>query len=107
MLCVFFSGKVRIVNLLSVSEDFVSAMALLGEEDEPSVAVKETLDRLVCSLYEVKLGNDVHEVRYKLFTKIRNHHHLSLCHLQKNMLTINASCGKKSTRLSSPPSSSH
>ena len=46
----FFSGKVRIVKLVSVSEDFVSAMALLDEEDEPYVAVKDTLGRLVCSL---------------------------------------------------------
>ena len=39
------------------------------EEDEPSVAVKETLERLVCSLYQVKLEIDVKEARYKLFTK--------------------------------------
>ena len=69
------------MKLVSVNEDLVSAMPLLDEEDEPSVAVKETQ---------------------------WNHHHLSLCHLQKmlsicilNVLTINASCG-----LSTPPSSS-
>ena len=55
------------VKLVSVNEDFVSAMTLLGEGDEPSVAVKETLERLVCSLYQVKI--DVNEARYKLFTK--------------------------------------
>ena len=64
--CFCFSGKVRIVKLVSVNEDFVSAMTLLGEEDEPSVAVRETLERLVCSLYQV---NDVNEARYKFFTK--------------------------------------
>ena len=40
-----FSGKVRTVKLVSVNEDFNSAMTLLGEGDEPSVAVKETLER--------------------------------------------------------------
>ena len=44
----FFSGKVRMVKRISVNEDFISAMTLLSEEDEPSVAVNETLERLVC-----------------------------------------------------------
>ena len=35
-----FSGKVRTVKLVSVNEDFVSAKTVLGEEDQPSVAVK-------------------------------------------------------------------
>ena len=48
------------VKLVSANEDFVSAMTLLGEEDEPSVAVKETLEKLVCSLYQVK---DVKEAK--------------------------------------------
>ena len=93
----FFSGKVRIVKLVSVSEDFVSAMALLDEEDEPYVAVKDTLERLVCSLYEVKLEIDVNETRYKLFAKKRNHHHLSLrrVRFRVGLGNINASCGKK------------
>ena len=43
---VFFSGKVKMVKLVSVNEDFVSAMSNLGEEYEPSVAVKQTLERL-------------------------------------------------------------
>ena len=43
----FFSGKVRMVKLVSVNEDFNSAITLLGEGDEPSVAVKETLERWV------------------------------------------------------------
>ena len=64
-----FLGKVRIMKLVSVNDDFVSAMTLLGEEGEPSVAVKETLERVVCSLYQVKLEIDVNEARYKLFTK--------------------------------------
>ena len=38
------------MKLVSVNEDFVSAMTLLREEDEPSVVVKESLERLVCSL---------------------------------------------------------
>ena len=54
---------------MSVNEDFVSAMTLLGEEDEPSVTVKKTLERLVCSLYQVKLEIDINETRYKFFTK--------------------------------------
>ena len=51
--------KVRIVKLVSVNEDFVSAMTLLSEEDESSVA----MERLVCSLYQVKLEIDVNEAR--------------------------------------------
>ena len=66
---VLFSGKVRIVKLVSVNEDFVFAMTLLGKEDESSVAVKETMERLVCPLYQVKLEIDVNETRYKLLTK--------------------------------------
>ena len=42
---------------------------LLGEEDKTSVAVKEILERLVCSLYQVKLEIYVNEARYKLFRK--------------------------------------
>ena len=61
----FFSMKVRIVKLVSVNEDFVSAMTLLSEEDESSVA----MERLVCSLYQVKLEIDVNEATYKLLTK--------------------------------------
>ena len=57
------------MKLISVNEDFVSVMTLLGEEDKPSVAVKETLERLVCSLYQVKHEIDVNEARYKTFTK--------------------------------------
>ena len=45
---VFFSGKVRMVKRISVNEDFISAMTHLSEEDEPSGAVNETLERLVC-----------------------------------------------------------
>ena len=81
------------MKLVSVSEDFVSTMALLEEEDEPSVAVKETLDRLVCSLYEVKLEIDVNEARYKSLTKKRNHQHFSLSPTKER--AINCSCGKK------------
>ena len=61
----FFSGIVRIAKLVSVSEDFFYAVALLGEEDEPSIVVKETLDRLVCSLYEAKLEIDVNKASSK------------------------------------------
>ena len=51
------------MELVSVNEDFVSAMNLLGEEYEPSVAVKETLERLVCSLCQVLLKIDAKEAR--------------------------------------------
>ena len=60
------------VKLVFVNEDFISAMTLLGEEDEPSVAVQETLKRPGCSLYQVKLEIDVNEARYKLFKKKKN-----------------------------------
>ena len=92
LLLVFFSGKFRIVKLVSVSEGFVSAIALLGEEDEPSVVVKETLERLVASLYEVKLEIDVNEARYKLFTKETTSTSVSPTIKER---AINASCGKK------------
>ena len=36
-------------KLISINEDFVSATSLLREEDETSIAVKETLERLVSS----------------------------------------------------------
>ena len=65
----FFSAKVKIVELVPVNEHFVSSMILLGEENESSIAVKETLERLVCSLYQVKPKIDVNEARSKLFTK--------------------------------------
>ena len=58
-----FSGTDRIVEIASVNEVFVSAENLLGEEGKPSVLVKETLERLICSLCEVKLKVDVNEVR--------------------------------------------
>ena len=45
--CLFFLAKVKTVKLVSVNEDFVSAMTLLGEENEPSIALKQTLERLV------------------------------------------------------------
>ena len=51
------------VKLVSVNKDFVSAITLLVGELEPTVAVKETLKRLVCSLYQVKLEIDVSEAR--------------------------------------------
>ena len=41
---VLFSGKVRIVKLVSVNEDFVFAMTLLGKEDESSVAVTKKME---------------------------------------------------------------
>ena len=65
----FFSAKVKIVELVPVNEHFVSSMILLGEENESSIVVKETLERLVCSLYQVKPKINVNEARSKLFTK--------------------------------------
>ena len=44
-------------------------MMILGGEEYPSAAVKETLEWLVCLLYQVKLKIDVNEAKYKLFTK--------------------------------------
>ena len=35
------------VKFVSVNEDFVSTKVLLDKQDEPSVAMKETLERLV------------------------------------------------------------
>ena len=57
------------VKHVFVNEDFISAMPLMGKEDEPFVAVKETLVRLACSLYQVKPQTDVSKIRYKYFTK--------------------------------------
>lgn len=51
------------VKIASVNEIFVSAENLLGEEGKPSVLVNETLERLICSLCEVKLKVDVNEAR--------------------------------------------
>ena len=47
----------------------ISAMTLMTLEDEPSLAVKETLDRVICSLSQEKYEYDLSEVRSKLFTK--------------------------------------
>ena len=47
------------VKRISVNEDLVPAMNFFGEEDEPSVAVKGTLERLVCSLYKAEAEIDI------------------------------------------------
>ena len=65
----FFQGKVKMVKFVSMKEDLVSSMNLLGEEDETFAAVKEALEILVCLLYQVKFEIDVKEHRYKVFTK--------------------------------------
>ena len=57
------------VMLVSINENFLSAMAHMGNSDEYSVVVKETLERLVYLLYQVKLKIDVKEVKYKLLTE--------------------------------------
>ena len=64
----FFQGNNRMIKFVSVNEDLVSSMNLLGEEVEPAVAVKETLERLVCPLYQVRLKIDVNVPRCKLLT---------------------------------------
>ena len=51
------------VNLVSVSDNFVSAMTLMGEQDKPSFAVKQTLESLICSLHREKLETDLNEAR--------------------------------------------
>ena len=101
------------MKLVSVNEDFVSAMTLLREEDEPFVVAKESLERLVCSLYQVKLEIDVNKARYKLFTKKRKPPPPQSLPPTKDALYLhieraNYHCQlwKKNTRLSSPPSSS-
>ena len=58
-----FSETDRMVKIASVNEVFVSAENLLGEEGKPSVLVNKTLERLICSLCEVKLKVDVNEAR--------------------------------------------
>ena len=35
----------------------------MGKDDEKSAVVKETLEKLVCSLYQAKLETDVNEAR--------------------------------------------
>ena len=56
------------IKFVSVNEDLVSSMNLLGEEVEPAVAVKETLERLVCPLYQVRFKIDVNVPRCMLLT---------------------------------------
>ena len=80
--------KVRIVKLVSVNEDFVSAMTLLNEEDESSVAV----ERLVWALYQVKLEIDVNEARYKLFTKKKKPLPCQFLLPTKNALHLHIEC---------------
>ena len=65
----FFQGKVRMVKFVSMNEDLISSINILGAKDEPSVAVKEKPEILVCPLYQVKLETDINGPRYKLFTK--------------------------------------
>lgn len=38
------------VKFVSVDEDFVSRMTSMGEKNEPSIAVRKILQRLVCSI---------------------------------------------------------
>ena len=55
------------VKLVFVNGNFCNDSMTL--EDEPSLAVKETLDRVICSLSQEKYEYDLNEVRSKLFTK--------------------------------------
>ena len=89
------------VKLVSVNEDFVSAMTLLGKEDEP-FAARETLQELACLLYQVKLEVDVTRQVTSCFQRKRIHCHLDFCHLQKmcsiyilNVLNTNSRSAKK------------
>lgn len=64
-----FCSRNRMVKLVSVIEDFVFAMSLFGKEYETSDSVKETLEKLVCLLYHVKLKIDLNKARCKLFIR--------------------------------------
>ena len=97
----FIPGKIRMVKLVSVNEDFISAMTLLGKEDEP-FAARETLQELACLLYQVKLEVDVTRQVTSCFQRKRIHCHLDFCHLQKmcsiyilNVLNTNSRSAKK------------
>ena len=90
------------VKLISVNEDFVPAMTLLNKEYEPYVAVRETLERLFCSLYEVKLAVGENEARYKFFTKKNEPKPpeslpttKGVLHLHTEVLNTNSSNGKR------------
>ena len=50
-------------------KDFLIAASLLGENESVSNTVRETLERMVCSLYQAKQEVDVNDARYKLFTQ--------------------------------------
>ena len=74
-------------------------MTLLGKEDEPSVAVKETMERLVCSLYQVKLENDVNEARHKLFTKKKKPPRPQFLSSTKDALCLHTECANYQCQL--------
>ena len=62
-----FCSRNRMVKLVSVNEYFVFAMSLFGKEYETSDSVKETLEKLACLWYHVKLKIDLNKARCKLF----------------------------------------
>ena len=74
-------------------------MTLMGKKDERSVAMKQTMKKLVCSMYQGKLKIQVNKARYKLLTKKKKLLPTYLCHVKKRLsiyiLTYNASSGKK------------
>ena len=44
-----------------MNEDFLDAAALIGEEKIMSNDAKETLERMVCYLYQAKMDIDVND----------------------------------------------
>ena len=74
----------------------------MGKEEEASVAVKATLDKLVYSVYQVKIEIDEMRPDTSCSPRKIKQCYLSLCHLQKmssicisNVLITNATSGKK------------
>lgn len=60
-------GKVKPLDLLLKSDDFVTLFAELGTEWETSESVLPTTERFVCAMYDQKECSDVNVARYNLF----------------------------------------
>ena len=65
------SGKVKVLKVIQANEDFLDAAALIGEEEVMSNVVKETLERMICSLYQAKMDVDGNDARYRLFSQAK------------------------------------
>ena len=60
-------GKVKPLNLLLKSDDFIKLFAKLGTEWETSESELITTERFVCEMYDQKECSDVNIARYNLF----------------------------------------